>query len=143
MRRDRELEILFLTLIKAVDEVEIKIYVFKMSRRHAKWKLTFAIVLFFMLRVRVACEFQPMGSILFQDHGFPKKCFVQNDIALLSTRLKFQDLLPDDGARNLLNDDEVTAMVRYFYGINEIIEAMSEDETRQLVQKSFYDLLGR
>lgn len=42
----------------------------------------------------------------------------------------------------MLNDDGVTAIIRYFYGINEIIEAMSQDDVRQLVQKSFYDMLG-
>lgn len=96
-----------------------------------------------MIQVRDASELQPMGSILFEDHGFAKKCFVQSDIALFSTRLKFQDLLPSEGGGSLLNDDDVTAMVRYFYGINEIIEAMSQEETRELVQKSLYDLLGR
>lgn len=96
-----------------------------------------------MVQVRVAGEVQQMGSVLFEDHGFAKKCFVQNDIAMLSTRLKFQDLLPNEGGGSLLNDDDVTAMVRYFYGINEIIEAMSQEETKQVVQKSFYDMLGR
>lgn len=111
-----------------------------MLRRHAKWKLTFAFVLFF---TQAAVSETPMGSILFEDHGFPKKCFVQSDVALLSTRLKFQDLLPLHDNRNLLDDDGVMAIIRYFYGINEVIEKMSRDEVRQLVQKSFYDMLGR
>lgn len=96
-----------------------------------------------MIQVHVASEVLPMGSILFEDHGFTKKCFVQNDVAMLATRLKFQDLLPDEDGESLINDEGVTAIVRYFYGINEIIEAMSREETRELVQKSYYDLLGR
>jgi hypothetical protein len=119
----------------------------KMSRRHAKSQSTTILltVLFFVIQVHVASEVdvQPMGSILFEDHGFPKKCFVQNDIALLATRLKFQNLLPNEGDGSLLNDEGVMAIARYFYGISEIIETMSLEETRQLVQKSFYDLLGR
>lgn len=95
-----------------------------------------------MLQV-FASEVQQMGSILFDDHGFPKKCFIQNDMALLSTRLKFQDLLPNVGGESLLDDEGVSAMVRYFYGINEIIEEMGEDELRELMQKSYYDMLGR
>lgn len=111
-----------------------------MLRRHAKWKLTFLIVLFYM-QVGSSEVITPMGSILFEDHGFAKKCFIQSDIALLSTRLKFQDLLPVQ--REMLDDNGVTAIIRYFYGINEIIEKLGEDEVRQLVQKSFYDMLGR
>lgn len=114
-----------------------------MSRRHAKWKLSTLILLLFMFRMSTACEIQQMGSILFDDHGFPKKCFIQNDIALLSTRLKFQDLLPNNCEGSLMNDDEVSAIVRYLYGINEVIEDMSEDELKELLQKSYYDMLGR
>lgn len=113
-----------------------------MLRRHAKWKLTFIFVLFYTQAATSETQ-SPMGSILFEDHGFPKKCFVQSDIALLSTRLKFQDLLPLHDNRNMLDDDGVLAIIRYFYGINEVIEKMSQDEVRQLVQKSFYDMLGR
>jgi hypothetical protein len=86
-------------------------------------------------------QIQPLGSILFEDHGFPKKCFIQNDIAQLSTRLKFQELLPKN--LGFLTDDSVMAMIKYFYGINEIIEHMNQGEARQLVLKCFYDMLGR
>lgn len=117
-----------------------------MLRRHAmlrRWKSQSWIVLFFMFNVYSGNEADKMGSILFDDHGFPKKCFIQSDIALLSTRLKFQDLLPNVDSGCLLNDEGVAAIVKYFYGINEIIDNMSGEETRQLMQKSFYDLLGR
>ena len=114
-----------------------------MSRRHAKWKSPTLIILFFIFRVCCPSEVQQMGSILFDDHGFPKKCFIQNDIALLATRLKFQDLLPEVCGGSLLNDDGVAAIVRYFYGVNEIIDEMCDEEMKQLMQKSYYDMLGR
>ncbi|CAG9808247.1 unnamed protein product [Chironomus riparius] len=85
-------------------------------------------------------QVQPLGSILFEDHGFPKKCFIQNDIAQLATRLKFQELLPKN--IELMNDYNLVAMIKYFYGINEILEHMGEGEARQLVLKCFYDMLG-
>lgn len=81
-----------------------------------------------------------MGSILFEDYGFPKNCFVQNDVAELSTKYKLQQLLPQN--IELMNDDRIMAMIKYFYGINEIVEHMSVAESRQMVQKCFYDSLG-
>lgn len=114
-----------------------------MSQRHAKWKSTTFLIVLFCMQLGTCEAVPPMGSILFEDHGFAKKCFVQNDIALLSTRLKFQDLLPNESEFNILTDDGVDAVIRYFYGINEIIEKLSEEDVRQLVQESFYDLLGR
>lgn len=114
-----------------------------MLRRLANFKLLTKI---FIILITVEVSFstvtvQPLGSILFEDHGSPKKCFVLNDIAQLATRLKFQQLLPKN--IELMNDDDVVALIKYFYGINEIIEHMNQKEAQHLVQKCFYDMLGR
>lgn len=85
-------------------------------------------------------KIQPLGSILFEDHGYAKKCFVQNDIALLATRLKLQNLLPCDV--EMMSDEGIIAMIKYFYGINEIIDQLNENDARKIVEKSFYDMLG-
>lgn len=108
-------------------------------------KLEFSAFLFILFSIlNVACvNVQPMGTVLCDDHGFFKKCFVQNDIALLSTRFKLQNLLPNEGEANMLDDEALTAIIRYFYGVNDIIEKMSKDDVRQVLQQSFYDLLGR
>jgi hypothetical protein len=82
----------------------------------------------------------PLGSVLFEDHGFPKSCFMQNDIAALAIKSKFHQLLPKDV--ELMNDDGVMAIVKYFHAINEIIEHMGISESQQLLQKCFYDTLG-
>lgn len=65
---------------------------------------------------------------------------MQNDVATLTTKLKFHQLLPKDV--ELMNDDGVMAIVKYFYGINEIIERIESTDTRELLQKCFYDTLG-
>lgn len=111
-----------------------------MLRRTASLKLLI-ITLILMHHCECLSPIQPLGSILFEDHGFPKKCFIQNDIAQLATRLKFQELLPNN--IELMNDDNLVAMIKYFYGINEIIEHMDQGEARQLILKCFYDMLGR
>ena len=111
-----------------------------MLRRTANLKLLI-ITLILMHRCECLSQIQPLGSILFEDHGFSKKCFIQNDIAQLATRLKFQELLPKN--IELMNDDNLVAMIKYFYGINGIIEHMDQGEARQLVLKCFYDMLGR
>jgi hypothetical protein len=104
-----------------------------MSRRLANSTL----LVLLLLSCACLANIQPLGSILFEDNGFPKSCFAQNDIAMLATRLKFQQLLPKDV--ELMNDDAVMAMVKYFYGINEIIE---RSQSHELLQKCFYDTLG-
>lgn len=117
----------------------------KMSLRHAIGKvITILMILFFNQKLyTTALDVQPMGSILFEDHGFVKKCFVQNDIALMATRMKFQELLPIGGDHLAMTDDGIQTMINYLYSINEVIERISQDDIKQLIQKSFYDLLGR
>jgi hypothetical protein len=88
-------------------------------------------------------EVEQMGSVLFDDHGTTKKCFEEKDVAMLAARMKLQDLLPERGERGLLNDEGVEVMVRYFYGVNEVIEGISGCEAKELMQRSFYDMLGR
>lgn len=83
---------------------------------------------------------QPLGSILFEDHGYPKKCFVQTDVAQLATRLKLQELLPK--SIQFMSDEEILALIKYFYGINELIDHMNGNDARQLLEKCFYDMLG-
>lgn len=113
-----------------------------MLRRLAKWKFyaTIVIILITISMQQGDGAIQPLGSILFEDHGYPKKCFVQNDIAQLATRLKLQNLLPCEV--ELMDDEGILAMIKYFYGVNEIIDHMSGNEARQLVEKCFYDMLG-
>lgn len=118
-----------------------------MFERHAKWKLkltTLIVVLFFVQDGSSESSSSKLlgGSVLFEDHGFAKKCFDQSDIAILSTRLKLQELLPAQ-SNCMLNDDDVMAVIKYFYEINGIVEKMSENDVRDVVQKSFYDMLGR
>jgi hypothetical protein len=84
------------------------------------------------------CE---IGTILFEDHGFTKRCFTQNDIALLATRMKLQSLIPSKDA--FLEDDEnIESKIRYFYSVNDVISKMGGHETKELVNKAFYDMLG-
>lgn len=86
-------------------------------------------------------ETKEIGTILFEDHGFTKRCFTQNDIALLATRLKLQSLIPSKNS--FLEDDEsIDTKIRYFYTINDVISKLGYHETKELINKAFYDMLG-
>lgn len=84
-----------------------------------------------------------MGSILFEDRDIAKQFFSQKEIAMLSTRLKLQELLPNESKLSMLNDGGFEGIVEYLNKIHEIIEDTNQEEVRSLVQKSFYDMIGR
>lgn len=116
-----------------------------MLRRLAIWKfITILLVIISTIPIRQCVSstmsIQSLGSILFEDHGYPKKCFIQTDIAQLATRLKLQELLPKN--IQFMSDEEILALMKYFYGINELIDHMSGNDARQLLEKCFYDMLG-
>ena len=130
-------------------------------------KMSFKIIIFLYLLLQVH-EMKSenysvsdiIGTTLFEDHGFPKKCFSQEDIALLSTRLKFQvkhinnthnipkrfsqfkTLLPTTDNPHLEEDKTIEATIKYLYSVNELISIMTATQIRDFVQKSYYDMLG-
>uniref|UniRef100_A0A1A9V3F5 Uncharacterized protein n=1 Tax=Glossina austeni TaxID=7395 RepID=A0A1A9V3F5_GLOAU len=71
-----------------------------------------------------------------------KKCFSVEDIALLSARRDFENLIPKELPDSLLSDRFVTILMKYFYSIHEMISGMSNEESRAVAQKAFYDTLG-
>uniref|UniRef100_A0A1B0FB12 Uncharacterized protein n=1 Tax=Glossina morsitans morsitans TaxID=37546 RepID=A0A1B0FB12_GLOMM len=71
-----------------------------------------------------------------------KRCFSMEDIALLSARRDFENLIPKELPDSLLSDRFVTILMKYFYNIHEMISGISNEESRTVAQKAFYDTLG-
>lgn len=93
-------------------------------------------------RVRSKChDFNDfVGTNLFGN--YPKKCFSADDIALMSARRDFEMLIPKSFPQTLLHDSIVYRLMKYFNSVNHVIRRMSDDETRNVLQRSFYDALG-
>lgn len=81
-----------------------------------------------------------MGTNLFA--SYPKKCFSTEDIALMSARRDFEMLIPKSFPQTLLHDGIVYTLMKYFNSVNQVILQMSDDDTRRILQRSFYDALG-
>lgn len=81
-----------------------------------------------------------MGTNLFCN--YPKKCFSTEDIALMSARRDFEMLIPKSFPQTLLHDGIVYTLMKYFNSVNQVILRMSDDDTRRILQRSFYDALG-
>lgn len=81
-----------------------------------------------------------MGTNLFC--CYPKKCFSTEDIALMSARRDFEMLIPKSFPQTLLHDGIVYTLMKYFNSVNQVILRMSDDDTRRILQRSFYDALG-
>lgn len=81
-----------------------------------------------------------VGTNLFGN--YPKKCFSADDIVLMSARRDFELLIPKSFPQTLLHDSIVYRLMKYFNSVNHVIRRMSDEETRCVLQRAFYDALG-
>ncbi|XP_016951295.1 uncharacterized protein LOC108025348 isoform X2 [Drosophila biarmipes] len=81
-----------------------------------------------------------LGTNLFG--SYRKNCFSTEDIALISARKDFELLVPKSFPQCLLTDSIVNMLLRYFNTVNQIVKRMSDDDTRLILQRAFYDALG-
>uniref|UniRef100_B3P839 GG11536 n=1 Tax=Drosophila erecta TaxID=7220 RepID=B3P839_DROER len=81
-----------------------------------------------------------LGTNLFGNYR--KNCFSTEDIALISARKDFELLVPKSFPQSLLTDSVVYMLLRYFNTVNQIVKRMSDEDTRLILQRAFYDALG-
>lgn len=81
-----------------------------------------------------------LGTNLFGNYR--KNCFSTEDIAIISARKDFELLVPKSFPQSLLTDSLVYMLLRYFNTVNQIVKRMSDDDTRLIMQRAFYDALG-
>ncbi|XP_030369969.1 uncharacterized protein LOC115620728 isoform X2 [Scaptodrosophila lebanonensis] len=81
-----------------------------------------------------------LGTNLFGN--YPKKCFSTEDIALMSARKDFEAIIPKSYPQCLLSDSVIYMLMKYFNSINQIVKRMSDEDTRRLLQRAFYDTMG-
>lgn len=41
-----------------------------------------------------------------------------------------------------MSDEGIMTLIKYFYNINELIDHMSGNDARQILEKCFFDMLG-
>ncbi|XP_017041811.1 uncharacterized protein LOC108088496 isoform X2 [Drosophila ficusphila] len=81
-----------------------------------------------------------LGTNLFGNYR--KNCFSTEDIAMMSARKDFELLVPKSFPQCLLTDSVVYMLIRYFNTVNQIVKRMSDEDTKLILQRAFYDALG-
>lgn len=81
-----------------------------------------------------------LGTNLFDGHR--KKCFSLEEMALMSARRTFEQLVPKSYPKCMLSDSVVHMLIRFVNTVNQIVQQMSDEDTRRLPQRAFYDALG-
>lgn len=84
------------------------------------------------------------GTNLFGDgtSQCSKLCLSNEKIALLRVRKDFEQLLPKDLPKTLMDDKFITSLMHYFYGADQVILRMCNGNLKVITEKAFYDTLG-
>ncbi|XP_070142422.1 uncharacterized protein [Drosophila kikkawai] len=81
-----------------------------------------------------------LGTNLFDSQR--KTCFSVEEIALMSARRTLEQLVPKSFPNCMLSDSVVHMLIRFVNTVNRIVQEMSDEGTRRLPQRAFYDALG-
>ncbi|KAH8304290.1 hypothetical protein KR059_005646 [Drosophila kikkawai] len=81
-----------------------------------------------------------LGTTFFQ--GPRRQCFTSHDIALMSARQGFEQLVPKSYPKYLSGNGIALLLVRYWNVVIQIVNYMSDKETERLLEDAFYDTLG-
>ncbi|KAM7359669.1 uncharacterized protein ACRADG_000729 isoform 2-T2 [Cochliomyia hominivorax] len=71
-----------------------------------------------------------------------KRCFSNEEVALLAIRKDFEILIPKNLPQCLFTDQMIALLLNYFYISHQMIVRMPILKTNYLTQKAFYDTLG-
>ncbi|KAJ8939331.1 hypothetical protein NQ318_005692 [Aromia moschata] len=83
-----------------------------------------------------------MGTVVFSASDIQKPCWSQEEIALLTTRMILEDLLPDTRTLAIDSDDYVTDIVAYFRLLIDGVQAISCGRKKHITMLALTDLLG-
>lgn len=83
-----------------------------------------------------------VGTVLFTNIDLYKSCWSADDIALLTARMIFEDLMPKPDLIVINNDEFVEDIICYFNTIIRLIRTSTDGRNKHLTLLAITDLLG-
>lgn len=83
-----------------------------------------------------------VGTVLFSKKDSEKKCWNDEQIALVRARLIYQDILPKATLNDVKNDEFLNTLVQYFHLALNKVKILTEGRTQQINLTAMSDVLG-
>lgn len=83
------------------------------------------------------------GTVLFTESDNTKQCWSSESIALLTSRMILEDVLPSPQVLKMNSEDFVADVVDYFRMILEIVREVTYGKTKHIMLLAVTDLLGK
>ncbi|KAB0791483.1 hypothetical protein PPYR_03283 [Photinus pyralis] len=83
-----------------------------------------------------------VGTVLFTESDIAKECWSSDDVALLTTRMFLEDILPDTHSLNIHDNMYVNDLVEYFRLLLDIVRKDTHGKANQITLHALIDALG-
>lgn len=88
-------------------------------------------------------KWQNVGTVLFTEADNYRHCWDDEQLALLQSRMFFEDLLPNEEYFDIRNDDFILALIEYYKLIIDNVKTAVEGKTKNILLRSLSDSLGK
>ncbi|XP_066260541.1 uncharacterized protein [Euwallacea similis] len=82
------------------------------------------------------------GTVLFNPTDVAKSCWAQEEIAVLTARIIFEDLMPDSKSISVQCNEDIRDLVEYFKLVIDNVRSKANARKRHLLLLALTDLLG-
>lgn len=84
-----------------------------------------------------------VGTVLFTESDLNKECWSCENIALLTSRMLMEDILPAEEALVIRDDDFISNIVEYFHLVLEVVRKVTYGKAKHVMLLSMTDVLGK
>lgn len=83
------------------------------------------------------------GTVLFSESDNTKQCWTSESIALLTSRMILEDVLPSPQSLKMNSEEFVADIIDYFRLVLEVVREVTFGKTKHIMLMALTDLLGK
>lgn len=83
-----------------------------------------------------------IGTVLFTHADSRRECYSADEVALLTSRMMFQDLLPNEDQLQIKCDENILDLIEYFRIALSVVRCLTFGRTKHIILMAITDTLG-
>lgn len=83
-----------------------------------------------------------VGTVLFTTADNLRKCWSEEEVATLTSRMFFEDILPCDSGFNIQDENFILSLIDYFQMVAQRVKSAADGKTGHILLRSLSDCLG-
>lgn len=84
-----------------------------------------------------------IGTVLFTHADSRRECYSADEVALLTSRMMFQDLLPTEDELQIQCNENIMDLIEYFRIALSVVRCLTFGRTKHIILMAITDTLGK